>query len=45
LRSIPIVEPEVTHTIGLVAPAREPMTTLTAALVNEARRVAPLLSD
>src|SRR5690348_11855975 len=45
LRSIPIVEPEATHTIGLVAPAREPMTTLTAALVNEARRVAPLLSD
>jgi DNA-binding transcriptional LysR family regulator len=45
LRSIPIVEPEAAHTIGLVAPAREPMTTLTAALVNEARRVAPLLSD
>ena len=33
------------HTIGLVAPAREPMTPLTAALVAEARRVAPLLSD
>jgi DNA-binding transcriptional LysR family regulator len=45
LRSIPIVDPEATHTIGLVAPAREPMTTLTAALVAEARRVAPLLSD
>jgi len=45
LRSIPIVEPEATHTIGLVAPAREPMTPLTAALVAEARRVAPLLSD
>jgi len=25
--------------------AREPMTTLTAALVSEARRVAPLLAD
>ena len=45
LRSIPIVEPEETHTIGLVAPAREPMTPLTAALVAEARRVAPMLSD
>jgi hypothetical protein len=45
LRAIPIVEPEVSHTIGLVAPAREPMTPLTAALVTEARRVAPLLID
>jgi DNA-binding transcriptional LysR family regulator len=45
LRSIPITDPEATHTIGLVAPAREPMTTLTAALVAEARRIAPLLSD
>ena len=42
---IPIVEPEAMHTIGLVVPAREPMTPLTAALVAEARRVAPLLSD
>ena len=45
LRSIPIVEPEATHTIGLVVPPREPMTPLTAALVAEARRIAPLLSD
>ncbi len=45
LRAIPIVEPEASHTIGLVAPARKPMTPLTAALVTEARRVAPLLSD
>ena len=45
LRSIPIVEPEETHTIGLVAPAREPMTPLTAALVTEARRIAPVLLD
>lgn len=45
LRAIPIVEPEASHTIGLVAPAREPMTPLTAALVNEAKRVAPLLMD
>ena len=41
LRSIPIIQPEATHIIGLVAPAREPMTTLTAALVTEARRIAP----
>jgi DNA-binding transcriptional LysR family regulator len=45
LRAIPIVDPEASHTIGLVAPAREPMTPLTAALVAEARRVAPLLAD
>jgi DNA-binding transcriptional LysR family regulator len=45
LRAIPIVEPEATHSIGLVAPAREPMTPLTAALVAEARRVAPLLES
>jgi DNA-binding transcriptional LysR family regulator len=45
LRAIPIVEPEATHSIGLVAPVREPMTPLTAALVAEARRVAPLLNS
>ena len=45
LRAVPIVEPEASHTIGLVAPAREPMTPLTAALVTEARRIAPLLSE
>ena len=45
LRAIPIMEPESLHTVGLVAPAREPMTPLTAALVTEARRIAPLLSD
>jgi DNA-binding transcriptional LysR family regulator len=45
LRAVPIVAPEASHTIGLVAPARAPMTPLTAALVAEARRVAPLLSD
>jgi DNA-binding transcriptional LysR family regulator len=45
LRAIPIVEPEASHTIGLVVPAREPMTPLTAALVAQARRVAPLLAD
>jgi hypothetical protein len=33
------------HTIGLVGPAREPMNPLYAALVAEARRVAPTLTD
>ncbi len=40
IRAIPIVEPEAVHTIGLVVPAREPMTPLTAALVVEGKRVA-----
>ena len=40
IRAIPITEPEAVHTIGLVVPAREPMTPLNAALVNEARRLA-----
>jgi len=43
IRAIPIVEPEAVHTIGLVVPAREPMTPLNAALVAEARRVAASL--
>ena len=40
IRVIPIVEPAAIHSIGLVVPAREPMTPLTAALVAEARRIA-----
>jgi hypothetical protein len=43
-RAIPITEPEAVQSIGLVVPAREPMTPVTAALVAEARRVAPQLS-
>jgi DNA-binding transcriptional LysR family regulator len=43
LRAIPIVKPEAVQTIGLVVPARAPMTPITAALVDEARRVAPTL--
>jgi DNA-binding transcriptional LysR family regulator len=35
LRSIPIVEPDAVHQIGLVVPPREPMTPLVAALVAE----------
>jgi DNA-binding transcriptional LysR family regulator len=40
LRSIPIVEPEAVHQIGLVVPPREPMTPLAAALVAEASHLA-----
>ncbi len=45
LRAIPIVEPEATQTIGLVVPAREPMMPATAALVDEAKRLAPELDE
>jgi DNA-binding transcriptional LysR family regulator len=44
LRSIPIVEPEATHQIGLVVPPREPTTPLTAALVAEATYLAKSMS-
>ncbi len=40
LRSIPIVEPEAVHEIGLVAPQREPVIPLVAALVSEAKKLA-----
>jgi DNA-binding transcriptional LysR family regulator len=40
LRAIPIVEPEAEQTIGLVVPSRAPMMPVTAALVEEAKRVA-----
>ena len=43
IRAIPITDPEAVQTIGLVAPAREPMMPNTAALVEEARRLAPQL--
>jgi DNA-binding transcriptional LysR family regulator len=45
IRAIPIVEPEASPQIGLVVPAREPMTPLTAALVAEARRLASQLDS
>ena len=43
VRSIPIVDPAVTHLVGLVVPHREPMTPLVAALVAEARSLAVAL--
>jgi len=45
LRSIPVGNPESAHTIGVVVPAREPMTPLNAALVAEARRIAATIAD
>ena len=45
IRAIPIVDPEAVHTIGLLVPQREPLMPLTAALVAEARRVAPKLDN
>ena len=43
VRSIPIVDPEVNYSIGLIIPNRDPMTPLLAALVQTAREVAPTL--
>ena len=45
IRAIPIIEPEAVHTAGLLVPQREPLTPLTAALVTEARRIAPKLDN
>jgi len=45
VRSIPIVDPSATHTVGLVVPHREPMTPLIAALVAEARTLALALAE
>ena len=40
VRAVPIVEPDVSHLVGLVVPEREPMTPLCAGLIVEARSVA-----
>jgi DNA-binding transcriptional LysR family regulator len=44
VRSIPIVDPVVDYSIGMVVPKRDPMTPLIAALVQIAREVAPSLA-
>jgi DNA-binding transcriptional LysR family regulator len=44
VRSIPIVDPVVDYSIGMVVPQRDPMTPLIAALVQIAREVAPSLA-
>jgi DNA-binding transcriptional LysR family regulator len=43
VRSIPIVDPVVNYSIGMVIPQRDPMTPLISALVHIAREVAPAL--
>jgi DNA-binding transcriptional LysR family regulator len=40
IRAIPIVEPDASHTVGLVAALREPHTPLVAALLDEAMALA-----
>jgi DNA-binding transcriptional LysR family regulator len=45
IRAIPITEPDAVQTIGLVVPTRQPMTPIAAALVEEARLIAPRLLD
>jgi DNA-binding transcriptional LysR family regulator len=44
LRSIPIVEPEAVHQIGLIVSPRDPLTPLASALVAEATQVAKVFS-
>jgi DNA-binding transcriptional LysR family regulator len=44
VRAIPIVEPQVTHAIGLVVPHRNPLTPLINALVSEAKHLVPILN-
>jgi DNA-binding transcriptional LysR family regulator len=44
VRAIPIVDPEATHTVGLVVPHREPMTPLALALVAETKKIAAALA-
>jgi len=43
VRTIPIVDPVVTYTIGLVVPPRDPLTPMIAALVQTALEVSPSL--
>jgi DNA-binding transcriptional LysR family regulator len=45
IRAIPIGDPEIVHTVGLIVPENEPTTPLIAALVSEARRTAPKLDS
>ena len=45
LRSIPIVEPDASHAIGLVVPDHDPTPPLLAALVTEAKLLANKLKS
>ena len=42
--SIPIIEPDMSHAVGLVVPHREPTTPIVSALVAESRRLAASLA-
>jgi DNA-binding transcriptional LysR family regulator len=44
MKAVPLVDPVVSHTIGIVVPAREPMTPVTGAFFNEARMLAAELA-
>jgi DNA-binding transcriptional LysR family regulator len=45
VRAVPIVDPDLSHVVGLVVPEREPMTPLCAALIVEARNVAASITE
>ncbi len=45
VRAIPIVDPDVAHSIGLVVPHRNPLTPLINAFVAEAKQLAPILGS
>ena len=45
IRAVPIVEPDASHTVGLVVAPREPHTPLVAALVDEAMALAKALGE
>ena len=45
VRAIPIVEPNASHLVGLVAARREPHTPLVAALLDEAHRLARAMGE
>jgi DNA-binding transcriptional LysR family regulator len=44
VRAIPIIEPDVVHEIGLVAPHRDPVIPQVAALIAEAKKLSPKLA-
>lgn len=45
IRAIPIVEPDASHTVGMIAARREPHTPIVSALLHEARIFARNLSE
>lgn len=44
LGSVPLIKPDARHTVGLVAPHREPFTPVLTALLNRARSLSELVS-